>query len=113
MAKETAEATGRGHTMRRYHVHIGKKRQRTTVSFDDIVADYLALHLGHEPDGAEAHSAVRAWLQGEIDHDDDPGRRGVSQWLLGRVFAALVRPDLSEAFGRWEGKRRRRARRAA
>src|SRR5262245_27498222 len=99
--------------MRRYHVYIGKRRQRTTVSFDDIVADYLALHLGHEPDNVDAHSAVRAWLQSEIARDDDPGRRGVSQWLLSRVFAALVRSDLGEAFGRWEARRKRWTRRAA
>ena len=77
----------------RYHVTLDQKR--TTVSMDTIVSEYLALHVGVQPDGAQAHSAVRAWLQRELDRDNDPGRTRVSQWLLGQALAAMVRAELA------------------
>ena len=83
--------------MPRYHAYRGKRR--TTVSIDTMVSDFLALHLGHEPGSAEAHAAVRTWLQDEIDRAADPGRGAVSQWLLGRALLALARPDVIEAYG--------------
>jgi hypothetical protein len=80
----------------RYHVTLGQKR--TTVSMDTIVSEYLALHVGVQPDGGQAHSAVRAWLQRELDKDNDPGRTRVSQWLLGQALAAMVKPELAAEY---------------
>lgn len=67
--------------MTRYHVLI--EGQRTTVSVDMTLSHLLAVKLGFNPfaDTTAAHTAVRAWLQGEVDRD--PGayvlsRRGVT-----------------------------------
>jgi hypothetical protein len=85
--------------MERYHVRLGKRR--TTVTVDTIVAEYLALHLGIEPGSVAAHSAVREWLQRQLDDNNDPGRRRTSQWLLGQILAALARPSLVGVYGQW------------
>ena len=100
--------------MERYHVRLGKRR--TTVSVDKIICDYLALHLGTEPGTLAAHSAVRAWLQSQLDRNNDPGRSYVSQWLLGQALDTMVRPALRDAYGRWllsDPHPRRRKRRPA
>lgn len=105
--------------MERYHVRLGKRR--TTVSVDKIVSTYLALHLDTTPGTLEAHRAVRAWLQAQLDRNNDPGRSRVSQWLLGEALDAMVNPALRTAYGRWldimlskpSPQRRRRKRRAA
>jgi hypothetical protein len=39
--------------MERYHVRLGKRR--TTVSVDNIVSEYLALHSGTEPGRISRH----------------------------------------------------------
>ena len=80
----------------RYHVRRGAKV--TTVSVDESVAAYLALHVGELPGSMRAHGAVRVWVQQELDHSDNPNRPHVSQWLLGRALAALVRPELTAAY---------------
>jgi hypothetical protein len=85
--------------MERYHVRLG--RRRTTVTVDTIVAEYLALHLGIEPEPSRAHSAVREWLQRQLDDNKDPGRSRTSQWLLGRIVEALARPSLVGLYGQW------------
>ena len=82
--------------LRRYHVRRGKKR--TTVSMDRIVSDHLALHLGHAPNTDAAHSAVRAWLQAQIDGAADPGRIRVSQWLLGEALTVMITPSLARKY---------------
>jgi len=105
--------------MERYHVRLG--RRRTTVSVDKIVSEYLALHLGSTPGTLEAHGTVRAWLQAQLDRNNDPGRGRVSQWLLGEALEAMVSPALRAAYGRWLDimlskpypQRRRRKRRSA
>lgn|SRR5262249_5724936 len=105
--------------MQRYHVRLGKRR--TTVSVDKIVSEYLALHLGKTPGTLEAHGAVRAWLQAQLDRNNDPRRSRVSQWLLGEALDAMVSPPLRAAYGRWldtmlsipHPQQRRRKRRSA
>ena len=62
----------------------------------------MALHLGLEPDTAEAHGV--AWLKNVVDADTDPVRARVSQWLLGKVVDVVVRPELTEAHGLWVDK---------
>ena len=85
--------------MKRYHVRLGKRR--TTVSLDKIVSEYLSLHLGTMPGTLEAHGTVRAWLQNQLDRNNDPRRSGVSQWLLGEALEAMVTPALRSNYGRW------------
>lgn len=71
------------------------------VSVDKIVSTYLALHLDTTPGTLGAHRAVRAWLQAQLDRNNDPGRSRVSQWLLGEALDAMVSPALRVAYGRW------------
>jgi hypothetical protein len=89
--------------MRRYHIWLGKRR--TTISLDNIVSEYLALHLKHEPGTPAAHATVREWLQAEVAWDNDPKRERVSQWLLGRIVETIARPALKEAHGQWLDKK--------
>lgn len=85
--------------MARYHVIHGDRR--TTVSLPDHLAGLLAVYLGYEPDGDGAHQAVRAWLQAQLDQDDDPGRQRVSQWLQGEAVLAIADKKLSEQYLTW------------
>jgi hypothetical protein len=85
--------------MPRYHVIHGDRR--TTVSLPRHLAGLLAVHLGHQPDDAEAHRAVRDWLQAQLDAADDPGRQRVSQWLQGEAILAIADKELSSAYLTW------------
>ena len=85
--------------MPRYHVIQGTRR--TTVSLDRHLAGLLAIHLGHQPDDAEAHRAVRDWLQAQLDAANDPGRQRVSQWLQGEALLAISDKKLSEKYLTW------------
>jgi hypothetical protein len=81
--------------MRRYHVILGE--QRTTVSLDTILSEYLALELKQEPGTPEAHTAIRAWLQAQIDWHDIKKPLHLSKRLSAMVLEAIVRPDLKRA----------------
>ncbi|WP_290651676.1 hypothetical protein [Aquisalimonas sp.] len=83
----------------RYHVRLGERR--TTVSLDIMLSAYLALQLGHAPESAPAHEAVRAWLQQRLDLDNDPYRYGVSHWLAHQVMEVIVDKTLSSAYDQW------------
>ena len=85
--------------MPRYHVIQGTRR--TTVSLDRHLAGLLAIHLGHQPDDAEAHRAVRDWLQDRLDAEADPERQQVSQWLQGEAVLAVADKKLSESYLTW------------
>ncbi len=80
----------------RFHVALGERR--TTVSMDKVLSDFLALHFGKAPGSPEAHTAIRAWAQRELDGSNDPGRIAVSQWLAGQALVLLARPELVEAW---------------
>ncbi len=82
--------------MNRYHLTLGHKR--TTVSLDTLLADLLAIRLGACPQASEAHGAVRAWLQHQLDQANDPGRIRVSQWLRDQTVLFLVDKQLSETY---------------
>ena len=83
----------------RYHVVLGKKS--TTVTVDKTLADLLALKLGHDPRSADAHFAVRAYLQEKLDEKNDAGQTSVSQWLREEVLLELVDKRLSDKYWRW------------
>ncbi|MGZ3391233.1 MAG: hypothetical protein ACXVCF_16795 [Isosphaeraceae bacterium] len=83
----------------RYHVVLGMKS--TTVTVDKTLSDLLALKLGHGPRSADAHSAVRAYLQGKLDEKNDAGRTSVSQWLREEALLDLVEKKLSDKYWRW------------
>jgi hypothetical protein len=55
--------------MNRYHLIISATR--TTVTMDRMLSNLLAVKLNADPfeDPQAAHSAVRLWLQSEIDRD--------------------------------------------
>jgi hypothetical protein len=83
---------------RRYHVRLGGKR--TTATLDKNLSDWLALRLGvapgpaDKPEAPDAHRAVRAWMQAELDRNGDPGRVLVSSWLQRQALEAVVDPEL-------------------
>ena len=85
--------------MGRYHVRLGKKR--TTLNLSPLLSTLLALKLGFLPDSREAHSGVRAWLQGCLDRADDPGRVYVSQWIQDHVVLFIVDNNLSTQYDQW------------
>jgi hypothetical protein len=82
-----------------YHVLLGKRR--TTVSLDKIISTLLSLKLGHDPGTEDAHSAVRVYLQENLDATNDPRRTSVSQWLRQEVLLDLVDKKLSAKYGKW------------
>ena len=93
-----------------YHVRLGTRR--TTVSLDKIISTLLSLKLGCDPKTEDAHSAVRAYLQDQLDHTNDPDRTSVSQWLREEVLLDLVDKKLATTYWRWFddlhlGKKRR------
>jgi hypothetical protein len=85
--------------MNRYHLTLGHKR--TTISLDTMLSDLLAIRLGAWPQAPEAHGAVRAWLQQQLDRVNDPGRIRVSQWLRDQTVLFLVDKHLSETYLDW------------
>jgi plasmid maintenance system antidote protein VapI len=76
-------------------VHLYIEGRRTTASLDKILAERLARHFEAEPGSDQAHAAIRKWAQAEIDGTVEPGRSGVSQWLLGRALLLLTQPGAS------------------
>jgi hypothetical protein len=93
--------------LERYHIRRGTRR--TTITLDRMLADYLALHLKEEPGTVAARTAIRAFLQAELDRDYDKHLKHVSAFLADRVLHAIVRPSLVEQwfdwFDRTKGKR--------
>jgi hypothetical protein len=48
--------------MARYFTfHLMIEGQRTTVSLDRLLAEFVAVSLGHAPNTRAAHTAVREW----------------------------------------------------
>ena len=85
--------------MQRYHVNLGEKR--TTVTLNDTLGGVVALKLGQTPGTAEAHSAVRSWLQEQLDINDDPNRVYVSRWLQQEAILFIADTELSRAYLDW------------
>jgi hypothetical protein len=85
--------------MKHYNLSLGQKR--TTVSLDTMLADLLAIRLGSRPQSPQAHGAVRAWLQQQLDQTNDPGRVRVSQWLRDQALLFLVDKHLSNTYLDW------------
>ena len=85
--------------MKHYHLSLGQKR--TTVSLDTMLSDLLAIRLGSRPQSPQAHGAVRAWLQQQLDQTNDPGRVRVSQWLRDQALLFLVDKHLSNTYLDW------------
>lgn len=91
-------------SMPRYHVSING--HRTTVCLPLVVAELLALKLGAEPDAPQAHSAVRTWLQGEVDRDPGAVAYGrASQRLAHLAMLAIAAPGLVAKLERWQGSK--------
>jgi hypothetical protein len=87
--------------MQRYHVRVGQRE--TTVSFDNIVSELLSLRLGVAPGTSESRNTVRKWLQAELDRNDNPDQKGVSQWLHRQAVKAIA-GDLLHRYNRWRQK---------
>ena len=85
--------------MMRYHLTVGDKR--TTARLDTLIADLLAIRLGACPQSPQAHCTVRAWLQQQLDGNNDPGRVQVSRWLRHQALLFLVDQQLSETYLDW------------
>ena len=64
--------------MMRYQLNLSDKR--ITVSLDTPLADLLAIRLGACPQAPEAHGAVRAWLQHQLDQANDPNKYDRYNW---------------------------------
>lgn len=95
--------------MIRYHILI--ERKRTSATLDTTLSHLLAVKLGFNPisDPTAAHTAVREWLQTEVDRD--PGayvlsRRGVtnrnSQRLQSFALLAVAAPHLVKRLDDYE-----------
>ena len=82
-----------------HHVYLGARR--TTVTLDDSIAFFMALKLGLEPRSAEAKSAIREWLQDQLDAQDDPYQVAVSQWLRFKAIQYLADKRLSKRYEKW------------
>jgi hypothetical protein len=82
-----------------YHVTLG--RRKTTVNIPAVLAEMLALKLGHEPDANAAGRAVRAWMQERLDRSADSGRIHVSQWLQAEIVDMIASPGLRRAWWEW------------
>jgi len=85
--------------MNQFHIRLGTRR--TTVSLTGVLSELLALKLGTTPGTPEAHSAVKEWLQAQLDAHSDPGRVRVSQWLADQAVLAVVDKDLSGQYDEW------------
>lgn len=85
--------------LNRYHIYHGKKR--TTVSLDHVLSEVMAIKLGKTPATAEAHTAVRKWLQKRLDDIDDPCRVRVSQWLQGEAVLFVTDKEISRKHDDW------------
>ena len=85
----------------RYHIHFGNKR--TTIKLDSLLADFLAIKLGYQPDDTQAHRAVRTWLQEKLvaELGDNPIRKNASQWARRFVVREIVDRDLSRQWKEW------------
>ncbi len=83
----------------RYHLTLGHKR--TTVRLDDVLSGLLAIRLGAIPQSPQAHDAVRAWLQAQLDRANDPGRCRVSPWLRDEALLFLVDKTSSDTYLDW------------
>ncbi len=87
------------YTAQVYHVYLGERR--TTATLDGAIAFFLALKLDCEPGSDEAKSAIREWLQRQLDEHNDPDRVLVSQWLRFKAIQYLVDKKLSRKYERW------------
>lgn len=83
----------------RFHVTLGSKR--TTVSLDQTLVELLAIKLGCLPETAQAHHAIRDWLQNELDVANDPGRYRVSQWLQSQALFEIADKSLYKRHAEW------------
>jgi hypothetical protein len=84
---------------RAFHIYKdGNRTQRTTVSLDKYVWQLLSLKLGSDPDSAESYTAVRQWLQAQLDEDVDPDRVNTSQWLQGKAVLEIADKKLSKKY---------------
>jgi hypothetical protein len=82
-----------------YHVRLGTKK--TTASIHPVMETMLALYLDTQPGTPAARSAVRKWIQVQLDNNNDPGRAAVSHWLQGVVLECLVSEELKVRYDEW------------
>ena len=87
-------------TVARYHVMIDQVR--TTVRLAPTLAELLAIRLGCVPATDGARTAVRSWLQAEIDRDPGAVRYGgASQRLAHRAMLEIAAPILLSKRDHW------------
>lgn len=85
-----------------FHIYKDSDRtQRTTVSLDNHVWQLLSIKLGRVPDSPDSHSAVRQWLQAQLDDDVDPDRVHTSQWLQQKAVLKIADKNLSKRYWDW------------
>lgn len=84
----------------RYHVIVHSAR--TTVTLATVLEELLSLKLGTEPGSPEAHTAVRQWLQREIEKDPGAVRHGrASQRLAHQAILFIAAPGLVGKRDEW------------
>lgn len=99
----------------RYHVYVNVKRQlasgevveerkRTTVTIADVVAGMLAVELMTDPFAPNAHSAVREWLQAELDGPLRNVEWRLSRQLSLRALRAIVRPEVTSQYQEYQAR---------
>ncbi len=82
-----------------YFVRLGDLH--TSVCLEPILTTLLALKLGQSPRQPDAHQAIQAWLQQQLNDSQDPTRCYVSQWLQEQVLLAIAEQPLSERYQQW------------
>jgi hypothetical protein len=86
----------------RFHITFGKKR--TTIMVDTILSEMMAIKLGELPGTAEAHRAVRLWLQDTLVSalGNYEGRNDASQWARRYLIEAIADSKISKKWGDWK-----------
>jgi len=90
-----------------YHVTDGAKR--TTLSLDQVMADYLALALGAVPRSPESVAQISLFLSdkivsrlGEFKTRRGGSRPGYSAAALVAALDVIARPGLKDRYADWQ-----------
>ena len=71
----------------RYHVRVGSKKRRTTVSLDSLLAELFTVKLGYDFDTEDGHTAVREAIQAMLDKRS----KGYDSFTSSRVREFVIR----------------------
>lgn len=88
----------------RFHIYTAEGKKRTTVSLHRMLAELIAIALGHQPDSREGHRATTQWLQQQFDQHLDTryeGRQSISHFMQSYALELVVDKTLSSQYLEW------------